>query len=406
MPSATQRDAQDGHFMRNYPTCDLYILTGERSGEAYAAAVLRHLQQLRPDLRCLAMGGEELSQAGAEIEFSSDGYDVVGFIPIALQLRKFLARRRDLVAAIKRHQPKVVLSIDYPGMNMDVQERLSELGACTRIHVVAPQVWAWRPWRAKKYAHACDRLACFFPFEPAYFTPFGCQADFIGHPMVDMIAAEPLHQLSAEAQAVDLKKPLLLLAPGSRSTEVALLLPIFDAAARSLQRLLAARGEEISVAIARSDRLPDAAYAAHSQFPRVTNNYRQLCSVAHVAAISSGTATLEAALIGLPHVACYKTDAATARLAKHLINTAHIALPNIVHGERVIPELLQNELTVERLCLHLLGLWQGSRRERCLKTLGKTTEKLGGRGAMAKLARLVDEEIGHNQGPNRSPENP
>lgn len=379
--------------MAQKPTVDLYILSGERSGEAYAVEVVKHLRSRFPELRCVAMGHNALKDVGVEIEYSYEGYDVVGFIPIALQLRKFLKRRADLVASIQRQQPKVVLSIDYPGMNMDVQERLPDLQDSCRIHVVAPQVWAWRPWRAKKYAHACDRLACYFPFEPQYFTSFGCRADFIGHPMVDMIAAEDLDAAPDSFSVLDPNKKLLLLAPGSRHKEVSGLLPIFNAAAQRLQKLLAARGDDLQVVVSQSQSLPDSLYREMTQFPLIKGHYRQLCHRAHVAAIASGTASLEAGLIQTPHVVAYKTDAATACLARHLINTPHVSLPNIIHGRRVVPELLQNELSPERLMLHLLGLWQGQRRENCLSALAELGDKLGGTGAMRKLADLVGDEI-------------
>jgi lipid-A-disaccharide synthase len=184
-----------------------------------------------------------------------------------------------------------------------------------------------------------------------------------------------------------------LLAPGSRAKEVNGLLQVFDAAARRLQLLLRAQGEECSIVIAAAENLDDALYKKHSDFPLIRGAYRQLCSRAHLAMITSGTATLEAALLGLPHVACYQSDPATAAIGRHLVQSPHLALPNSIHARRVIPELLQKELTPERLSLHALGLWEGKRREQCLETLGTTAEKLGGTGAMQKLAALVSEEL-------------
>lgn len=393
MPGTRQRDPQNGLFMPINPTCDLYIITGERSGEAYAAAALTHLKTLLPELRCQAMGSDLLAAAGAEITYDSSGFDVMGYWPILKELPKFLKRRKDLVQSIRGCRPRVVLTVDYPGMNMGVLKRLGKIDGVTRIHVVAPQVWAWRPWRAKPYAQSCERLACFFPFEPAFFTPHGCDAQFIGHPMVDMIAAEDLDSEIPGFDDIDSSKPILLLAPGSRPKEVGGLLPIFDAAARRLQTMLQARGQEITVVIGRSVSVDESVYRNISAFPLISGHYRQLCKRAHVAMIASGTATLEAALIGLPHAACYKSDPATATLARKLINTRHIALPNIIHDQRVIPELLQNELNPERLSLHILGLWEGERRQACLKTLLQTADTLGGAGAMNKLANLIRESL-------------
>lgn len=393
MSGTAQGDQQNGVFMPKIPTSDLYILTGERSGESYAAAVLRHVSETHPHIRCKAMGGSELRKAGADVCFDSQGFDVMGYVAVLRDLRTFIRRRNDLLRDIEASRPKVVLSVDYPGMNMNILKRLGKQDWCTRLHVVAPQVWAWRPGRAKKYAQSCDRLACFFPFEPAYFTPYGCRADFIGHPMVDLIAETDLQAPLPPDLTLDSKQKLLLLAPGSRVREVSGLLPVFDAAARRLQQLLQAQGESCSVVIAAAENLDDAAYRQHSDFPLLRGSYRQLCARAHLGMIASGTATLEAALIGLPHVVCYQSDPASAAIARHLLQTPHIALPNIIHAQRVVPELLQKELNPERLSLHALGLWQGERRQQCLEMLGKTTEKLGGCGAMRKLANLVCEEL-------------
>ncbi len=375
------------------PTCDLYILTGERSGEAYAAAALRHLKTLSPEISCKAMGSDLLADAGAEIEYDSSGFDVMGYWPILKELPKFLARRKELVNRIKNLRPKVVLTVDYPGMNMGVLKRLGKIEGVTRLHLVAPQVWAWRPWRAKAYAQSCEQLACFFPFEPEYFTPFGCDARFIGHPMVDMIDQEDLDQEIPGIEQVDGSKPILLIAPGSRPKEVGGLLPIYHSAVKEVEAALAARGQDISVVICRSESVDESIYRNITDYPLINGHYRQLCKLAHLGIITSGTATLEAAIIGLPHVACYKSDPATARIVRKLVSTQHFSLPNIIHDQRVVPELLQYDVNTERLSLQVLTMWEGKRRETCQAILDTTAEKLGGTGAMTNLAALIQESL-------------
>lgn len=379
--------------MNERTSCDLVILTGEHSGEVYGAAVLEQLKRNNPHLRCCAMGSELLAIAGADIIVNSDGYDVVGFLPVLRRLPEFLRLKKTVGAKIRVLKPRVVLTIDYPGFNIAILRDLVDMrGECCFIHVVAPQVWAWRPKRAKKIAHACDRLACFFPFEPPYFTRFGCRADFIGHPMVDLVAQEtPSTRSFSEA---DMNKPFLLLAPGSRLREVQQLLPVYTEAAHLLRAYLARRGEDIHIAISGAPKISAEQYSDISDFPVVYGQYRQLCAHARVAAIASGTACLEAALLATPHVICYRSDVITSRLMSRLLLTEYIGLSNIVHHQRVVPELLQDSLTGERLCAALLSLWQGEKRANCIQKLQSTSEVLGGTGAMTRLAEVVAKELG------------
>jgi lipid-A-disaccharide synthase len=367
------------------PRCDCYFLTGEPSGDGYAAALARRLLQRCPSLHLRGIGGSELAQAGVVLDERMDGRAVIGVFPVLRRLPEFLALGRRVEAAIRRHRPRLVVSIDYPGFNLRLQRRLADLTGSRRVHVVAPQVWAWRPRRAKTYARSVDHLLCFFPFEPPLFQRFGCQAEFLGHPMVDIVAGE---------DAVEREPDLLLLAPGGRRREVETLLPDFDLAARIVQRRLAQRdGCAPRVCIAAAEGVPDAIYAGLSRFPARRGDYRGLCRRARVAAIASGTATLEAALLGLPQVIAYRMDRVSHRIARHLITTRWIGLPNLVHGQTVVPELIQDACRPTALAARLLELWEEEGWQAAAKRLDQTAARLGGPGALDRIAKWLENRL-------------
>lgn len=380
-------------------TCDLFVIAGENSGDAYAAEVVRRLRARYSDLTCAAMGGPALKEAGAEIEQDIEGLSVMGLGPVLARLPSFIQLGLRMAQVIRSRRPKVVLTVDYPGFNLRLVRRLADMRAVgTRfVHLVAPQVWAWKPRRAKRIAQSVDRLLCFFPFEPPLFSRFGVQADFVGHPLLDLIPA----RIATAAVSGELKLAaddrLLLLAPGSRPREVRALLGLFHQTAEALVPRLARLGHRVRVAVAKVPELPISLYRESTDYPLVEGRYRELCARAHVGLIASGTATLEAGLIGLPHVIGYRTDRLTATLARHLIRTPHVGLPNLVVGRRVCPEVLQDDLSVARLVAHVERLWSGARRADCLAGLAETRAALGAGGAISRIADLIDEEMAHGR---------
>jgi lipid-A-disaccharide synthase len=371
----------------------------------------------RPQTVCAAMGGQHLRAAGAEVEQDIDGLAVMGLGPVLARLPEFIRLGRRMVKLIQARRPKVVLTIDYPGFNLRLQRALAVLRADgTRlVHVVAPQVWAWKPRRAKSIAASVDRLLCFFPFEPPLFDRFHardplhfpCRSTFVGHPLIDMVAADedPLELERGrrelhETCGVDPQADVLLLAPGSRSREVGPLLPVLHEAAELVRHRLAnLGGRPVQVVVSRVPHLSMDRYRTRTDALLVDGRYRQLCLRARAAVIASGTATLEAALCGLPHIIAYKTDALTALVGRQVLRTPHVGLPNIVLGRRAVPELLGHDVTVERLAAHLIRLWTGPRRADMVADLGEMRVKLGAGGSLARMGDVIVEELerGHRR---------
>ena len=262
-------------------------------------------------------------------------------------------------------------------------------------HMVAPQVWAWKPRRAKKVAALLDRLLCFFPFEPPLFQRHGGDAQFIGHPLLDAIPGpgEPVSDAPdaswwREHHHLRPEDLVLLLAPGSREHEVSRLLPVFDEVWSLIgHRLQAPDGGRVVPIIAKSPHLDHGLYRRFTHHQLVEGSYRHLLHRAHAGLIASGTATLEAALAGVPHLIAYRGDHLTARVVRYLIRTRHVGLPNIVADRRIVPELLQDECEPVRMAAHLERLWAGPQRDQCLADLVAVRQRLGAPGA---LQRAVD----------------
>ncbi len=370
------------------PECDCYILTGERSGDAYGAQLVELLKDRLGDISIAAIGGEQLVASGAEVDVRMDDYSVMGILPVLLRFREFLALGKRVESCVRARRPKVIVGIDYPGFNLRIMRRLADMRPHgTRfVQMVAPQVWAWRPRRAKKIARTLDHLLCFFPFEPRLFTRFGCQATCIGHPLVDMVAAD-----KNKDSFVPQKK--IMIAPGGRKKEVQALLPIFAIAARLFQREMKNQGQEIDVVVSTVPEIDRKIYRQACDLPLYEGDYRDLCRESRVGLIASGTACLEAALCGLPHVIGYKVDSITGVMAKYLLKTKFVGLPNIVHGEEVSPELLQDQLTPARVVNELHRLWNGASRDDIVDKLSKTPEKLGGKGSLERVCDNLCEEI-------------
>jgi lipid-A-disaccharide synthase len=382
------------------PICDLVILTGEPSGDAYGAAILEALKQQRPELVCAAMGGEHLRGAGAEIEQSIEGMAVMGLGPVLARLPEFIRIGLRLERMIRARRPKVVLTIDYPGMNLRVLRKIQDLrrDGTRFVHLVAPQVWAWKPRRTKSVAASIDRLLCFFPFEPPLFNRFSdryrFQADFVGHPLVDLVQAVDTSTLDQE-QGWAASDPVLLLAPGSRRREIDSLLPVFHQAADlALPRLERLAGRPVRVAVARVADQPLEAYRRVTHFPLIEGRYRALCARARCGLVTSGTATLEAALCGLPHIIAYRTDRISATIGRRVLLTDHFGLPNIIADARIVPEVFQEQCTRERLCAHLLRQWEdGPVRSTLLADLAATRQRLGAGGAIGRIANVLFSEL-------------
>lgn len=320
----------------------ILLSAGEPSGDLHGAAVARALACRWPDAELYGLGGPLMAAAGVRLLASLDDLAVMGLAEVASRLPLFIGLLRRLRAELSEQPPDLVLPIDYPGFNLRLARSAKRRGAPV-LYYIAPQVWAWRQGRAKQLARYTDRLAVILPFEESLFRDAGAKVTFVGHPLLDLEPPRRARDELCRELGIDAGRPILALFPGSRAQELERHLPLFSEAARRVQR----RRPDVQPVIAAGSALPDRAFgdAVH---PRTRDGWA-LLQHATAALVKSGTSTLQAALAGAPMVIAYRMHPLTFAVARRLVRIRNIGLANLVAGERVVAELLQDEATPEAL---------------------------------------------------------
>ncbi|MCL4865745.1 MAG: lipid-A-disaccharide synthase [Gemmatimonadales bacterium] len=363
------------------PPPRIFVGAGEPSGDLHAAAVVAALGDRFPGATIEAFGGPRMAAAGAQVRFPMEGYTVLGFVEVIRKIpahwRLLQALRREFQAG--RHD--LVILVDYPGFHLRVAEAARRAGVPV-LYYVAPQLWAWRPGRARRFARAVDRLAVILPFEPAFFAKAGIPTTFVGHPLVDR--PWPTRAEARSELGIGPQERVLGLFPGSRHQEVAALWPAYRDA--GLRLLRAGQCDRVVVAAAAAGEYP-----GPGPIELVTGNPLPVFAAADAALAKSGTTTLEAAIADVPMVVGYRVHRLTGWLARRLITVPWISLVNLVANRAVVPELVQGAVTAERLS-DLAGklLEPGSVEAREQRAgLAEVRDRLGGGGAAARVAELA-----------------
>jgi lipid-A-disaccharide synthase len=331
------------------PTVDraplVFLVAGEPSGDVLGARLMAALRRLTGGhVRFAGVGGEAMRREGLASLFPLDDLAVMGFVEILPRLPRILSRLRDVERAVIASRPAVVVTIDAPGFNLRLARRLRPQGV-RLVHYVAPQLWAWRPERARKLIGLFDRILTLFPFETAFFAGLGIDTRLVGHPAVE--AERPEAGDLRARLGIAPSAPVLLMLPGSRVGLVRRMLPIYAATAKRLALLIP--GLVILVPVVAATRAVTAeAVAAWPVDARVVDNLadkRAALAAAAAAITISGTSTLELALAGMPMIVAYRTNPISAFLARRLVRVPHVAMPNLILGRGAIPELLQEACT-------------------------------------------------------------
>lgn len=354
---------------------------GEPSGDLHGAAVVTALGERLPGAVVEAFGGRQMAAAGADVRWPMEGFTVLGFVEV---VRKIPAHWRLLRALRREFQSgryDLVILIDYPGFHLHVAEAARRAGVPV-LYYVAPQLWAWRPGRARRFAGAVDTLAVILPFEPGFFAAAGIPTTFVGHPLMDR--EWPTREAARQRLGFQPGERVLGLFPGSRRQEVARLWPAYrDAGIRLLE---SDRCDRVVAAAAPAGDYPDP-----GPVELVGGNPLDVFAAVDAALAKSGTTTLEAAIAGVPMVVGYKVNRLTGWLARRLITVPWISLVNLVAERQVVPELVQGEVTPERLAEVAGGLLDprstAARDQRA--ALADVRLQLGGGGAAARVADLA-----------------
>ena len=361
----------------------VFLSAGESSGDLHAARLARELRARQPDVRLLGLGGSRMRDQGVELLADLDTLAVMGFTEVLARLPRLLAVRWRVWRLLEREDVDLVVPVDYPGFNLSLACRARRLGIPC-LYYIAPQVWAWRRGRARRLARCADRVCVVLPFEEELLREHGADARFVGHPLMDEVAAGALPSADDTGRTEDgggEGGPALALFPGSRQQEVRRLIPPFLEAS---ERLREAR-PGLDVLVARAPDLEAGLFGATSA--RLVPPEEALRR-ATAALTKSGTVTLELALAGVPMVVSYRMNPVTHWLARRLVDVEHIGLVNLVAGRRVVPELIQDQVTPARLARLASPLLEEdtSSRRTMLRGLAAVRRRLGEPGCASRVA--------------------
>ncbi len=328
----------------------VFIIAGEASGDVLGARLMTAMRAQRDEISFCGIGGARMTEAGLTSLFPMQELAVMGLMEILPRIRALQRRIRQTIEAIKAQRPDIVVTIDSPGFCLRVLKGIAGTGT-RRVHYVAPQVWAWRQARVKHYPGLWDELLCLLPFEPEFFAPHGLNPVFVGHPVLesgadkgDAARFRAAHGLTPDAVPV-------VLMPGSRITETALLLPVF----RQTMAIIKPTTPGLRPVVAAAPGIADAVAAHTRDWPVAPIIVRDVAerydafAAARAALTKSGTSTLELAMAGVPMAVTYRVNPVSAALARRMIKVPHVAMINLLAGRALVPELLQQDCAPERL---------------------------------------------------------
>lgn len=400
----------------------ILVSAGDASGEAHAAELVRAMRQRRPALRFVGMGGPRMAAAGVEIVVDQSELAVGGFFEILPSLGRLWSAWRRMLACARSERPAAIVLVDSGGFHLPFARRVRREVAAPILYFVAPQAWAWRSHRARKIAARADRIAVILPFEAGFYAERGIEVDFVGHPLLDRIsiargepeanaartvatAASSPGGARAERERARARLgvaedvPLLAIFPGSRRNELARNLPIQLEAFARLQD--ARPGLEGRIGLAESLDLASAE-AILGRGPRgigealriVPGESETLGWAADVALAKPGTITVELMLRGCPMVVMGRIHPWSARIARLWVDLPWLAMPNLIAGETIVPELMQEAARPDRIAAALAPLFEEPARQRQIEALARASRRLGEPGAVNRTAAILEEMLG------------
>jgi lipid-A-disaccharide synthase len=370
----------------------ILIVAGEASADLHAARALTELVRLRPGLRAFGVGGPALRAAGLEALYPAEEICVMGLVEVLPRIPRILAILRGLARAAEARRPVVALLVDLPDFNLRLAARLKKLGIKV-VYYVSPTIWAWRKGRAAQVARVVDRMLCILPFEPEAYRGTGVSARFVGHPFAERPLPAPAAAYR-DALGLARDRTTIAIVPGSRRGEISRLLPpMLDAA----ERLRAAHPDAqfvlpVAPMLDRALLAPHLAAHATLDVRLVDGRTAEAVGASDAALVKSGTSTLEAGLMHRPMVVAYRLSWLSYLVARLLVRLTHFSLVNLLVGREVVPELLQGDVTGEKMAAALERvLAEGPARQAQLDGLAEVRATLGEPGAPERVAREVVE---------------
>lgn len=368
----------------------ILLSAGEASSDMYAARLASALRA-RTGVTIFGMGGRRMADAGVELVADYHEVAVVGIAEVVHKIPTVISVQNRLAREAKRRGARMAILVDSPGTHLGVARRLKQSGVPVG-YFIGPQIWAWRPGRVRVVKRLVNRMVVIFPFEEKIYRDAGVPVDFVGHPLVDVVHATQSREEFAARLGLDSRRPIVTLLPGSRRSEISRNFPTILAACEKLSQQ-SDKARLIQFVHAAAPGL-DGQFWSHYERPnlpltRVEGGTYDALASADCAIVASGTATVEAALLGTPMIVVYRVAPTTAFVLRHMLKTRFIGMVNLIAGRQVAPELVQDDFTAESVEREVRGLLDSdSAREQARAGLAEVRAKLGPGGAIERAADI------------------
>ena len=365
-----------------------YFIAGEASGDLHASNLIAEIKKKEPNAEFRGFGGDLMQKQGMELVKHYRTMAYMGFVEVAANLRKILSNISLCKKDIEEYQPDAVILVDYPGFNLRIAEFAHEKGFKV-FYYISPQVWAWKRRRVSKIKASVDKMLVILPFEEAFYQRYGVDVTYVGHPLLDELKkfGQSNRSIFLRRNSLGEKREIIALLPGSRPQEIK----------RTLGVMLEVvpHFPDYQFVIAGVSSVEKSLYKkiiGNADVFLVENQTYDLLQNASAAVVTSGTATLETALLSVPEVVCYKATAFSYRIAKWLVKVKYICLVNLVMDREVVKELIQSDMSEENIVAELEQLLHnGKRQRRLLEDYDELQERLGSAGASARAAEVICE---------------
>lgn len=368
---------------------EIMLVVGEASGDMHGAELVKALLKRDPNLTFFGVAGDQLQRLPFEAVFTVAKLTGMGLLELAGNMKNIVAAYRLLRRALRTRRPGLLILIDFPEFNLRLARLAKKLGVPV-LYYVSPQVWAWRRGRIRQIAQAVDRMAVVFPFEVKLYEQHQVPVEFVGHPLLDLVHVTQDRDATLRQIGLHEGKPVIALLPGSRRKEIAYHLPVMVDAATQLKRLQQAQFFCVRASTLERTELQKELDRAGFVIPIVEAGRYDAVNAADLVWAASGTATLETALLEKPMIVVYRVSWVTYWLARLLVNVKYIGIANIIAGKVIVPELVQSELSAERLVRESQAiLTDHDARQGMIANLSKLKGQLGSPGAANRVAELA-----------------
>lgn len=365
-----------------------YIIAGEASGDLHASNLMKELKLKDPHAEFRFWGGDLMQAQGGTLVKHYRDLAFMGFAEVVMNLKTILGNISVAKKDIETYKPDAVILVDYPGFNLRIAEFVKKLGIKV-YYYISPQIWAWKTGRVHKIKKVVDKMFVILPFEEEFYQRYDYKVDFVGNPLLDSLNHLPAidEQRFRKEHNLD-ERPIIALLPGSRTQEIKVKLPLMLSVEKDFP--------DYQFVVAGAPSQPSENYKkiVGNQLKIVENKTYDLLRISHAALVTSGTATLETALLKVPEVVCYKGNAISYEIGKRIVkNIRFISLVNLIMDEEVVKELIQYDLTYENIKRELNLILNSPKRDKILQDYEELYHKLGGIGASERTANLIVEDL-------------